>query len=123
VVRHPHRRRSAREDHHRDEHGLFDGSAGLSEMDAEVAPAKLHTPIFYLLGGETDIAYPNGGDDLSASTTFPCSTRTCRAWVMVAPTASQWRRAAAAVVAWLDWQLRGDKKAAKAFRVRTAGCA
>ena len=82
---------------------------------------KLHTPIFYILGGPTDIAYPNGMDDFARIDTVP---------VMVANlpvghggTFSQPNGGAIAQVSvkWLDWQLSGDKLAAKAFVGKDCG--
>ncbi|HYP79948.1 MAG TPA: hypothetical protein VEQ17_06650, partial [Steroidobacteraceae bacterium] len=48
--------------------GLFnDGaSAGIPEMDVGKSALKLlHTPVFYLLGGNTDVAFVNANDDFA----------------------------------------------------------
>jgi hypothetical protein len=69
----------------------------------------LHTPTIYILGGETDIALPVFlGNVLN-----------------VGHGGTYWEpnggKAAAAVVAWLDWQLRNDAKAAKMFVGKACG--
>jgi dienelactone hydrolase len=97
--------------------GLFNGPAGMSEMDVPKSQLeKLHTPIFYLLGGETDIAYPNGGDDVKRINHIPVFYANLLG-VGHGGTYSEPNggKAATAVVAWLDWQLRGDKNAARSF--------
>lgn len=76
----------------------------------------LHTPTLYILGGETDIAYPNGTDDFKRIDKVPVFLGNV---LKVGHGGTYWEpnggKAAAAVVAWLDWQLRGDPKAAKSF--------
>jgi hypothetical protein len=83
---------------------------------------KLHTPVIYVLGGPTDIAYANGMDDFSKIDSVP---------VMVADLKTAGHggtfmednggAAASVAVSWLDWQLRGDKQAAKRFIGRDCG--
>lgn len=76
----------------------------------------LHTPTLYILGGETDIAYPNGTDDFRRIDKVPVFLGNV---LKVGHAGTYWEpnggKAAAAVVAWLDWQLRSDQKAAKTF--------
>jgi hypothetical protein len=75
---------------------------------------KFHTPVIYILGGPTDIAYENGTDDFA---------RLKGPAVMVnlpvghGGTFSQPMGGAVAHVAvdWLEWQLRGNKTAARTF--------
>ncbi|MEO6216371.1 MAG: hypothetical protein ABIO86_10100 [Sphingomonas sp.] len=103
--------------------GIFaDGTNPIAGLNVDKALLrKLHTPIFYILGGPTDIAYPNGMDDVARIDTVP---------VMVANlpvghggTFSQPNGGAVAQVSvkWLDWQLSGDKVAAKAFVGKDCG--
>ena len=77
---------------------------------------KLHTPTFYILGGETDIAYANGMDDVERIRHVPVYLGNL---VGVGHGGTYWEpnggKAAAAVVAWLEWQLFKDQKAAKMF--------
>ncbi|MES2700393.1 MAG: hypothetical protein V4647_12370 [Pseudomonadota bacterium] len=75
----------------------------------------LHTPVIYLDGGETDIAYANGLDDVNRIAHVPV------AWVNT-PTGHggtyhepMGGRNASIVVDWLEWQLRGDMAAARTF--------
>jgi hypothetical protein len=83
---------------------------------------KIHTPTFYILGGETDIAYANGMDDFKRITHVPAFLGNL---VGVGHGGTYWQpnggKAAAAVVAWLDWQLRGDQDAAKNFVGKDCG--
>lgn len=75
----------------------------------------LHTPVLYLDGGETDIAYANGLDDVNRIAHVPV------AWVNT-PTGHggtyhepMGGRNAMIVVDWLEWQLRGDSAAGRTF--------
>src|SRR5690349_6285161 len=76
---------------------------------------KIHTPTLYILGGPTDIAYANGMDDVERINHVPVYVGN----LDVGHGGTYWQpnggKAAAAVVAWLDWQLRGDNEAAKMF--------
>ena len=67
---------------------------------------KLHTPTFYILGGETDIAYPNGMDDFGRIKHVPAFLGNL---IGVGHGGTYWEpnggKAAQAVVAWLNWQL------------------
>jgi dienelactone hydrolase len=78
--------------------------------------AKIHTPTLYILGGETDIAYANGMDDFERIDHVPVYLGNL---LGVGHGGTYWQpnggKAAAAVVAWLNWQLRGDQTAAKQF--------
>ena len=76
---------------------------------------KIDKPILYVLGGKNDIAYSNGMDDYSRLTKVPSAiinTDVTHEGTYAQPNGG---RAARAVVAWLQWQLRGDKDAAKWF--------
>jgi dienelactone hydrolase len=83
---------------------------------------KLHTPTFYILGGETDIAYANGMDDFKRINHVPAYLGNL---IGVGHGGTYWQpnggKAAAAVVAWLNWQLRGDPEAAKMFVGKDCG--
>ena len=103
--------------------GLFETPPALAEMDVpKSALNRLHTPVFYLLGGETDIAYPQANDDFRRINHIPVFYANL---LGVGHGGSYWEpnggRAAAAVVAWLDWQLRGDPQAAKRFVGKDCG--
>lgn len=76
---------------------------------------EIHTPTIYILGGETDIAYGNGMDDFRRISHVPA----CVANYPVGHggTYGQPHGGEFSIVAlaWLDWQLKGDKNAAKMF--------
>ena len=74
---------------------------------------EIHTPIIYILGGNEDIAYGNGMDDFhrinhvpAAALNFPVG----HGGTYRQPHGGEFTIAA---LAWLDWQLKGDKEAAK----------
>lgn len=75
----------------------------------------LHTPVIYILGGPTDIAYPNGTDDFARLHKVPAVLANLP--VGHGGTFSQPMGGAVASVAidWLEWQLKGDNVAARTF--------
>jgi hypothetical protein len=100
--------------------GLFPDGQGLAipEMNVPKETLKsLHTPTLYVLGGETDIAWNNGMDDFKRIEHVPVFVADLKG---VGHGGTYWEpnggKAAATVVAWLDWQLRGDARAARMFR-------
>ena len=98
--------------------GIFnDGTQGISGIDVSKSLLeRIHTPTLYILGGETDIAYANGMDDFRRIRQVPAFVGNL---IGVGHGGTYWQpnggKAAAAVVAWLDWQLRGDRKGAQLF--------
>ena len=76
---------------------------------------EIHTPIMYLLGGKEDIAYENGMDDFHRISHVPaCATNfpVGHGGTYREPHGGEFTVVA---LAWLDWQLKGDKEAAKMF--------
>jgi hypothetical protein len=75
----------------------------------------LHTPTLYVLGGSTDVAYPNGTDDFERIDHVPVAV----ASIDVGHGGTYWEpnggAAAQVVVGWLEWQLRGNADAGRAF--------
>jgi hypothetical protein len=76
---------------------------------------ELHTPIMYMLGGPEDIAYGNGMDDFKRISHVPA----CAINFPVGH-GGTYREAHGGeftipALAWLNWQLKGDKNAAKMF--------
>ena len=76
---------------------------------------KVHGPIIYILGGETDIAYQNGMDDFhrilhvpAVAVNYPVG----HGGTYRQPHGGEFRFPA---IAWLNWQLKGDKQAATMF--------
>ena len=100
--------------------GLFNqenaGQAvGGMPMPPKAKLKEIHTPIIYILGGETDIAYGNGMDDFhridhvpAIATNFPVG----HGGTYRQPHGGEFSVVA---LAWLQWQLKGDKQAAKMF--------
>lgn len=104
--------------------GIFrPGSQVIPGMDQSKALLEtLHTPTLYILGGETDIAYQNGMDDYARITRVPVFMGNL---LNVGHGGTYWEpnggKAAGAVVAWLNWQLRDDSVASKSFAGRACG--
>jgi hypothetical protein len=85
--------------------------------------AKLHSPTFYLLGGETDIAYANGMDDFKRIEKIPvfvANKGVGHGGTFNQPHGGDW---AMASVAWLQWQFKGDAEAGKLFTGNPPGLA
>ena len=101
--------------------GLFNRQNANQAVGGMPMPPKeklneIHTPIIYILGGEEDIAYGNGMDDFHRINHVPA----CAANFPVGhggtyrqPHGGEFTVVA---LAWLDWQLKGDKQAAKMFK-------
>jgi hypothetical protein len=89
--------------------GLFpDGQARMRGMELTKAElAKLGSPVIYILGGPTDIAYANGMDDFARISGVPAAV----ANLPVGHTGTFFQpnggKAAQVALAWLDWQLKG----------------
>jgi dienelactone hydrolase len=103
--------------------GLFNGGSPIRGMNVpKTLLDTIHTPTLYVLGGETDIAYKNGMDDFTRIDHVPVFVGNV---VGAGHGGTYWEpnggRAAAAVVAWLDWQLRGDEHAAEMFVGKSCG--
>lgn len=77
--------------------------------------ARFHTPVIYILGGPTDIAYANGTDDYKRVSNVPIVLANLP--VGHGGTFSKPMGGAIAHVSvdWLEWQLKGDKSAARTF--------
>ena len=97
--------------------GLFPATSPMGEMNLpKSALDNLHTPIIYVLGGPSDIAYANGMDDYAHITKVPAMT------VNIGDVGHggtfyelNGGKAAQIAVAWLDWRLKGDTDASKLF--------
>jgi dienelactone hydrolase len=83
--------------------------------------ARLTLPIIYLMGGPTDIAYPQAEQDFAAFTTAPVF----KANLAVGHGGTYQERNggefARVAVAWLDWRLKGAAGAAALFRGEECG--
>jgi hypothetical protein len=81
----------------------------------KAALQKLHTPIIYVLGGPSDIAYSNGMDDfkqINSAPVFVANLDVGHGGTFLEPNGG---REASVAVSWLDWQLKGDARASKRF--------
>ena len=80
---------------------------------------EIHTPVIYILGGETDIAYGNGMDDFHRIQHVPACVINYpvgHGGTYRQPHGGEFTIPA---LAWLQWQLKGDKEAAKMFTGNT----
>ena len=101
--------------------GLFNQQNAAQAVGGMPMPPKeklneIHTPIIYILGGETDIAYGNGMDDFHRIKHVPaCAVNypVGHGGTYREPHGGEFTVVA---LAWLDWQLKGDKQAEKLFK-------
>ena len=106
--------------------GLFKVENEMTAVGGMPMPKKsklneIHTPIIYILGGKEDIAYENGMDDFHLISHVPaCATNfpVGHGGTYRQPHGGEFSVVA---LAWLDWQLKGDKKAAKMFKGNKCG--
>ena len=97
--------------------GILDAKTPqMGEMKADKSLlGKINVPTLYVLGGPTDIAYPNGMDDFARLNAIPSAVINIDVGHKGTYGAPNGGAAAQAVVAWLDWQLRGSKAASTWF--------
>jgi hypothetical protein len=74
-----------------------------------------HTPVLYILGGPTDVAYANGMEDFKLIDHVPVAVANLPVGHGGTYHEPNGGAAAQVAVSWLDWQLRGDAKAAARF--------
>jgi dienelactone hydrolase len=77
--------------------------------------ARLHTPVAYVLGGPTDIAFPNGSDDFARIDLVPAMLANLpvgHGGTFALANGGDWARVGAD---WLDWQIKGDADAGRTF--------
>jgi len=85
-------------------------------MPAKDKLTEIHTPVIYILGGKTDIAYENGMDDFHRISHVPaCAINypVGHGGTYRQPHGGEFTVPA---LAWLDWQLKGNRQAARMFR-------
>jgi dienelactone hydrolase len=97
--------------------GIFQSGANpIPGIDiSKAALQSLHTPVLYVLGGPTDIAYANGMDDFRQINSVPAAVVNLsvgHGGTFMEPNGG---RAASVAVSWLDWQLKQDPRAARRF--------
>lgn len=74
-----------------------------------------HTPVLYILGGPTDVAYVNGMEDFKLIDHVPVAVANLPVGHGGTYSEPNGGAAAQVAVAWLNWQLRGDAQAATRF--------
>lgn len=82
---------------------------------------KVHSPVLFILGGESDIAYKNGMDDfdrVSHVPVFAANLDVGHGGTYGQPHGGDFAVVAAA---WLKWRLKGDPEAAKMFTGDSCG--
>ena len=100
--------------------GLFNRQNANQAVGGMPMPPKeklneIHTPVIYILGGKEDIAYENGMDDFHRIHHVPaCAINypVGHGGTYRQPHGGEFTIPA---LAWLDWQLKGCKEAAKMF--------
>ena len=89
---------------------------GRSRIQVEKSQlARLHGAVLYLLGGPSDIAYPNASDDVARIDRVPVffgSLPVGHGGTFSAPDGGDWAKVSAR---WLDWQLKADADASRDF--------
>ncbi|HWA23622.1 MAG TPA: alpha/beta hydrolase [Caulobacterales bacterium] len=76
---------------------------------------QLHAPIAYLIGGPSDIAYANAMDDFARIDRVPAVIANLPLGHMGNYGLPMGGPFAPIAIAWLDWQLKGDRKAKAVF--------
>lgn len=100
--------------------GLFNQQNAHQAVGGMPMPPKeklndIHTPVIYILGGKEDIAYENGMDDFHRIKHVPaCAVNypVGHGGTYRQPHGGEFSVVA---LAWLQWQLKGDRQAAKMF--------
>ena len=100
--------------------GLFNNSNAGSAVPGMPMPSKdklneIKVPIMYVLGGKDDIAYENGMDDFKRIKHVPAiavNYPVGHGGTYSQPYGGEFSIPA---LAWLNWNLKGDKNAAKMF--------
>ena len=97
--------------------GTYDGErATMPGLKVPKSTVKtFHTPVLYILGGPTDVAYANGMEDFKLIDHVPVAVANLPVGHGGTYSEPNGGAAAQVAVAWLNWQLRGDAKAATRF--------
>lgn len=96
--------------------GVFNAGAPIPGMSvSKDMLKKFHTPVIYILGGPTDIAWPNGTDDFQRIQNVPAVLASLPVGHGGTFSKPMGGAVAHVVVDWLDWQLKGDKTAERTF--------
>ncbi len=104
--------------------GLFSNPAGAvpgMPMPEKEKLNDIKVPIIYILGGKEDIAYGNGMDDFHRINHVPAMAVNLpvgHGGTYAQPHGGEFTVPA---IGWLNWQLKGDKEAAKLFQGENCG--
>jgi hypothetical protein len=98
------------------------GMGGMSNLTKDQL-AKLHTPVIYILGGQKDIAYTNGMDDFHRISNLPAFAANLNVGHGGTYSRPHGGEFAVVATAWFQWQLKGDREAAKMFEGGPCGVA
>ena len=106
--------------------GLFNQQNAAQAVGGMPMPPKsklseIHTPIIYILGGESDIAYGNGMDDFHRISHVPAFAANYPVGHGGTYRQAHGGEFTVPALAWLNWQLKGDKQAAKMFKGKKCG--
>ena len=95
------------------EGGLYGKEFGGTMTQADLV--KLHCPVAYLIGGPTDVAYPNANENFELINNVPVVL--CNLPVGHGATYSQHHGGAFAEISikWFDWQMKGDQEQGRFF--------
>jgi hypothetical protein len=85
--------------------------------------SKLHSPVIYLMGGEKDIAYRNGMDDVRQINHVPVFAANLNVGHGGTYAKRHGGEFAVVATAWFQWQLKGDREAARMFEGEPCGVA
>lgn len=106
--------------------GLFKPENARSAVPGMPMPEKeslkdIHTPIIYILGGPTDIAYENGMDDFANINHVPAFAANYPVGHGGTYARTHGGEFAVVATAWLKWQLKGDTEAGAFFTGEPCG--
>lgn len=82
---------------------------------------KIHSPVLYLLGGESDISYENGMDDFNRINHVPVFIANMDIGHNGTYHESHGGEFGRVATAWFQWQLKGDEEAGKMFTGNPGG--
>lgn len=91
----------------------FNPITGFSVAKEELR--NIHSPVLYILGGESDVAYPNGMDDFARIDHVPVAVANLDVGHGGTFREPNGGRVGTVAVQWLEWQLRGDEAASRWF--------
>ena len=91
----------------------FNPITGFSVAKEELR--NIHSPVLYILGGESDVAYPNGMDDFARIDHVPVAVANLDVGHGGTFREQNGGRVGKVTVQWLEWQLRGDEAASRWF--------